>query len=83
MKKSFLNIAIVYFILIQFYIVNANNSFKIINVPKTNELSMTKDCGEGCTIIRILFYTHCMCPPKPRHSSHYIISDNNRMEFPL
>jgi len=73
MKMPILNIIISFCLMFQFSLGNLDILYDLSNNPKANELYSAEECGEegdGCFIIKILFfYKHCHCPLK-RENKH-------------
>jgi len=66
MKMSILNIIISFFLFIQFSLGGLGISFNMHDISKVNESQSVQECGDGCKLIKFLFWERCICPPKPK-----------------
>ena len=66
MKRSILNIIISFLLIFQFSLGNLAILSNMPNLSNANELQSLQECGDGCKLIKFLFWERCICPPKPK-----------------
>ena len=69
MKMPIINIIISFFLIFQFTLGDLDILYDMSNISEANALQSVEECGDGCQLIKFLWFKRCICPPKPKSSN--------------